>query len=230
MNVALLEDDEAQSELVKSWITAMGHTPQHSTHCADFLANLNKSEAQLMILDWELPDGTGIDVLKSVRQTHPDTPILFVTQRDTEEDVVTALTQGADDFLSKPLREKEFFARIQALSRRAKNIEKPNNIILGQFEVDLAKHTIFRNDEPIELTRKDFDLAVCLFQNCGKALSRDYLLSQVWGVNTELDTRTVDMHISRIRRALPIKPDAGLIIKTIYRFGYRLEKIESKSH
>lgn len=226
MKIAMLEDDLAQASLVRSWLEAAGHTITHYALAADFLNSIKLEPFDLAILDWELPDGSGIETLQTLRKhEHNTQPILFATQRDSEEDVISALQAGADDYLVKPLRQGELLARIEVIRRRA-GIHSPEEIItLADIEIDTRNHTIKVAGEIVKVTQKDYDVALHLISNIGKVLSREYLLKSVWGVGAELNTRTVDMHVSRVRRSLKINPDMGYCIKTIYQHGYRLEKI-----
>lgn len=226
MNIGLLEDDPQQAELVCSWLASAGHSVVHKANGADFIKACKHEPFDMVILDWELPDQTGIDVLITLRQLDKNNrPVLFATQRDSEEDVVTALTAGADDYLVKPLRQAELMARLEAMRRRA-GIEAPSDIInLGPIEIDTRSRTITVNKKAVKVTQKDYEVAVHLLRNIGKVLSREYLLKSIWGVDAALNTRTVDMHVSRIRRSLKINPDMGYCIKTIFQHGYRLEKI-----
>ncbi|WP_086932963.1 response regulator transcription factor [Agarilytica rhodophyticola] len=228
MKISVLEDDDAQAELMSQWLTDAGHEINHSANCKQFIESFALFNPDLAILDWELPDGTGVEVLETIRQRFDShIPILFTTQRDSEEDIVNALKNGADDYLIKPLRLREFSARLAALGRRA-GIKNDSDLITeGPFVIDTKAEIVMRDGEPVKLTQKDYAVTVCLFKNLGKALSREYLLKDVWGVNAGLDTRTVDMHVSRVRRALKIGPENGFIIKTIYQHGYRLEKISN---
>lgn len=230
MNIGLLEDDLLQAELVCTWLQAAGHTVMHRALGRDFITACNNEAFDIVILDWELPDQTGVDVLQSLRSKHQNTvPVLFATQRDTEQDIVMALNAGADDYLVKPLRHMELMARLEAMRRRAGIVSPEDIITLGPIKIDTHDKSIMVNDKPVKVTQKDYDLAVFLFSNIGKILSRDYLLKMVWGVDSSLNTRTVDVHMSRLRRTLNINPDMGYCIKTIYQHGYRLEKIVSST-
>ena len=222
----MLEDDIQQAELVKAWLLAAGHTVEHHTLGSSFLAGCRREPFDIGLLDWELPDQTGLDVLVTLRQVEKNNlPVLFATQRDNGSDVVSALSAGADDYLVKPLRQSELMARLEAIRRRV-GIESPTDVIrVGPIVIDTIKQTILLNGELIKVTPKDFDVAVYLLKNVGKVLSREYLLKAIWGVNAVINTRTVDMHVSRVRRSLKINPDMGYCIKTIYQHGYRLEKI-----
>ncbi len=228
MKISILEDDDAQADLMQQWLSEAGHAVSRATTCAQMRVLLPESLPDLVILDWELPDGTGIEILGDIRRGHQrDVPVLFTTQRDAEEDIVLALKQGADDYLVKPLRFNEFTARLQALSRRA-GIKAPSDVVReGPFEIDTRKETVSVNGQMIKMTQKDYAVCLCLFENIGKALSREFLLKSVWGVEVGLDTRTVDVHVSRVRRALKIGPENGYVIKTIYQHGYRLETVDA---
>lgn len=228
MNIALLEDDPQQAELVSSWLLEAGHTVMHGANGKSFLKMFKANIFDLAILDWELPDQTGIDVLRQLRIAHKQTlPVLFTTQRDAEEDIVNALNSGADDYLIKPLRKAELLARIEASRRRA-GIKSTDDVLkIGNIEVDTLKHEIRVEGEVIKSTLKEFGIALELFKNEGQVLSREYLLKQVWGVNVDINTRTVDMHVSRVRRSLNISPEMGYRITTIFQHGYRLEKVSA---
>ena len=176
-------------------------------------------------MDWELPDCQGIDVLAKVRGSlNFKGSVLFATAKDSEDDIVRGLTAGADDYLVKPLRKAELLARLAALWRRSE-AERPLNLELGPIHLDVDNLRATVDEEEVKLTPTEFKLAVCVFSNIGKLLSRDYLLREVWGVNAELETRTVDMHMSRVRKLLKIGPNMGYCIKTVYRHGYRLETL-----
>ncbi len=230
MNIGFLEDDPEQARLICAWLVSAGHQVEHRDRGSDFIEACRQNAFDIAILDWELPDQTGIDVLQTLRKKDKHgLPILFTTQRDTEEDVVTALNAGADDYLIKPLRQGELMARLEAMRRRA-GIESPTDIItLGPIKIDKRSQTVYLDDKPVKVTQKDFDLAVHLLSNMGKVLSREFLLKSVWGVEAGLNTRTVDVHVSRLRRSLKINPDMGYRIKTIYQHGYRLEKVNTAS-
>jgi len=226
MKIALLEDDPLQAELVKNWLEEAGYAVTHRADGKSFLKTFKTDIFDLAILDWELPEQTGIDVLRQLRIIQKQSlPVFFATQRDSEEDIVNALNTGADDYLIKPLRKAELLARIGAVRRRA-GIESPeDHLTLGDIDIDIQKHEIRISGEVVKVTPKDFGIAVEFFKNQGQVLSREYLLKRVWGVDAEINTRTVDMHVSRVRRSLKISPDMGYRITTIFQHGYRLEKV-----
>jgi len=223
MKIWLLEDDLAQAELLQSWLQERAHAVQHFARAADLQEQLRKDQPDLFVLDWELPDGNGIDVVRRIRdRLTRHVPVLFVTQRDNEADIVAALSSGADDYMVKQISRSEFLARIDALGRRLGNDALEFDI--GHYRFVPSTHTVALHGSPVAMTTKDFELAHYLFRNLGRLLSREELLREVWGVSG-VHTRTVDMHMSRIRKSLDIRPEAGFRIRTIYRHGYRLEQL-----
>ena len=228
MLIGILEDDPAQAKLLRSWLETAGHQVKHAASGDEFLSVYKQHALDLAILDWQVPDKTGLEVLSVLRtQYECQIPILFSTQRDTEADIVTALQTGADDYLAKPIRQAELLARIAALGRRAGITETSAVMTFGPLVIDTQQQTISCNGELVKLTRKDYLVALCLFQNLGKVLSREYLLKAVWGIDTGLDTRTVDVHVSRVRRALKLGPQLGYGVKNIYQHGYRLLHLDA---
>jgi DNA-binding response OmpR family regulator len=228
--VALLEDEPDQSELLMSWLAAAGHCCQLFRHGKTLLSSVGRESYDLLILDWNLPDIGGDEVLTQVRgKLDWPIPILFTTSRDSEADIVYALERGADDYLVKPIRRLEFLARVGALIRRGTVAhEQLARLDFGPFQIDLGHRSIRLHDEAIELTDKEYDLAVFLFQNPGRLLSRGHVLESVWGRNPDLDTRTVDVHISRIRRKLQFGRDCGWRLAAVYQHGYRLEPTQEE--
>lgn len=226
MKIALLEDEVEQAQNLSDLLTQN----QHSCDCfhtgKSFLYAVLHSSYDLLILDWQLPDMEGTEVLKQIRaELNWRVPVLFLTQRDSEADIITALDAGADDYLVKPARPGELTARVHALGRRTSGeTEVQEALVVGPYSIDLSRRTIVHQGEEVTLTDKDFDLAVFMFQNIGRLLSRNFLLERVWGISSDINTRTVDTHVSRLRRKLDIKAENGFRIKTIYQHGYRLER------
>lgn len=225
ITVGLLEDELPQAQLLSGWLKEAGYEVFHSDSGEGFLGMLATQASDMLILDWQLPDCEGIDILATVREKLQfEGPVVFATAKDSEEDIVRGLSAGADDYIVKPLRREELLARLAALWRRSGS-ERAETVELGPVLLDVANCQAFLNEQEVKLTPTEFKLALCMFTNFGKLLSRDFLLREVWGVDAQLDTRTVDMHISRLRKLLQIGPNMGYCIKTIYRHGYRLEAL-----
>lgn len=227
MKIALLEDEVEQAKNLSALLTENKHSCDYFHTGKSFTYAVLHDSYDLLILDWQLPDVEGTEVLKTIRsELSWRIPVLFLTQRDSESDIVTALDAGADDYLVKPARPAELSARLNALGRRlSTEAEEHEELVIGPYVIDLNKRTILSSGEAVSLTDKDFDLAVFMFQNIGRLLSRDFLLERVWGISYDINTRTVDTHVSRLRRKLNIKPENGFRVKTIYQHGYRLERV-----
>jgi len=224
MRIGVLEDDLALHELYKLWFGTAHHTCKLFPTIKAFTAALSTETFDLLIIDWMLPDGSGDTVLKWVRTNIGwEIPVIFVTSKDSESNIVTALRAGADDYVVKPPKFMELLARIESLGRRSK---PPSVVQLGVYEVNQDLRQIRVRDKLVELTQKEFELAFYLFQNHGKLLSRVHLLEKLWGLNANVDTRTVDTHVSRIRRKLGIAPENGWQIIPIYGYGYRIERVD----
>jgi two-component system, OmpR family, response regulator RegX3 len=226
MHIAILEDDAYQRQFLTMLVETGGHRASGFAQGSEFLASLDNTTYDLLLLDWMMPEMSGDQVLAAVRQRFGmELPVMVVTARDAESDVVTALRQGADDFIVKPPKTLELLARMEALTRRARSI-RSGVLRLGAYEIDPERRAVTLSGKPIALTQKEFDLAVFLFQNPGRLLSRVKLLEQVWGVSAELDTRTVDTHVSRVRRKLQLDADTGWKLLPVYGFGYRLDPVD----
>src|SRR5690554_5570863 len=224
MRIALLEDEHEQAQRIQTIVSEKGHHCDSFPTGQAFLGAVLHRSYDLMILDWQIPDMTGVEVLENVRaQLNWPIPAIFLTQRDSEADIVCALDAGADDFLAKPARAAELIARINALVRRSNPDSEKEVLVYGPFEVNTQQRSISLHGEPLTLTDKDYELTLFLFQNQGRLLTREVLLERVWGLTQDINTRTVDTHMSRLRRRLGLNPENGFRIKTIYQRGYRLE-------
>ena len=223
MRIGVLEDDSSQAELYKLWFSTARHECTVFGTIADFLAGIGKARFDLLLVDWMLPDGTGDKALQGARETLGwDIPIICVTMREAEQDIVNALRLGADDYVVKPPKYFELLARIESLARRSRTTQLPV-LRLGAYEINQENREILLSGKAVELTQKEYELACYLFRNPGRLLSRVHLLEAVWGLQAEIDTRTVDTHVSRIRRKLKIYPETGWEIISVYGYGYRLE-------
>lgn len=229
MRIALIEDDQDQSELLTAWIEDMGHDVISYNDGAKFVQASVKESFDLAVLDWMLPGMSGIEVLELLRANNDKVPVLFVTAKDDEQNIVEALEAGADDYMIKPVSAPEVKARLTALLRRAGGFQDDENILsFPPYDIDESSRVLTFNGEEINLTQKEYKLIVFLFRNEGRVISRGHLLQVVWGTNPQINTRTVDTHVSRLRSKLDIHPETtGWELKSIYQHGYRLEKINA---
>ncbi len=228
MRIGLLEDDSNQIELISLWASEAGDQLKPYTTGKSFREAIAVEDFDLLILDWHLPDTSGIEILDWLRGEKASIiPVIFITSRDSEASVVEALEHGADDYMVKPVNKNITLARIKALQRRSKTNTVQNLKIESYepFSINQAEQKISIHGEPVKLTTKEFELAAYLFRNAGCLISRDFLLQEIWGTRGDLNTRTVDTHVSRIRSKLGINPSAGWQLSSIYQRGYRLFKV-----
>ena len=226
MRIAILEDDPDQLALIKRWVGEDGHDVHAYLEGREAMKQAGRESFDLFILDWQVPDVSGADVLKWLRaNVSRSVPVLFVTVRDSEQDIVFALEQGADDYMVKPVRRQELLARMHALLRRAYPREEQKQLSFPPFEIDIQRGEIKKEGAKIELTPKEFELTVTLFRNLGRLMSRGHLQETVWGRSGDLATRTVDTHVSQVRKKLDLKTETGFRVVPVYNYGYRLEQI-----
>ena len=230
MRIAVLEDDFILLELLQAATERLGHVCHTFTTGTSLLTLLRRESFDLLIVDWHLPDMEGPEVVRAVRKLiGPQMPILFITRRQNEQDIVEALASGADDFMSKPIRMGEFTARFNALARRAYPHTDTGNdtpvLTFGRYVFDKAARTMALDSTPLDLTDREFELALFMFQNRGRLLSRDHLREMVWGQIYDVPSRTIDTHISRLRNKAQLEPDNGYTVSSVYGMGYRLEEM-----
>ncbi len=230
MRVAILEDDSDQAELIKLWLTHAEHTVDCYVDAASFLRAVRRDSFDLYLLDWVLPDLSGIEVLQKLRMEMGDyTSVIIVTAKDEEKSIVRGLEAGADDYLVKPLRQAELVARVSAVQRRAAgNKPAEEDLDVEPYSLSFTNKTVSLNGEKLNLTNREFELASFFFRNTGKMMSRNHLLEAIWGIeNKSVSTRTVDTHVSRLRKKLKLREENGWILSAIYQHGYRIERVDA---
>lgn len=227
MRVGILDDDPVQLSLLSHVVEWLGHSAHQYASAAPMQRDLAYQSFDMLLLDWQLPDSSGLEVLRWVRQKVQDrVPVLFVTARTAERDIVEALTAGADDFISKPIRVNELSARIRAMQRRAyPEVEGPQTY--GAYRLDPVRKVATLREEEVTLTHREFDLAWFLFRNMGRLISRQHLQEDVWRSDADTNSRSVDTHISRVRRKLALSVENGYRLTSLYSQGYRLEDMNA---
>lgn len=187
-----------------------------------------KERPDVVLLDWMLPHMTGIEICRAVR-THVDiseTPIILLTARGEESDKVKGLSTGADDYVTKPFSIPELLARIKALLRRSPKKKKLEQLSFADITIDFEKRYVLRNGKLVHLGPTEFKLLVCLMKEPRRVFSREDLLKLVWGDSIHIETRTVDVHVRRLRRALNQTGDD--LIRTVRSLGYSIDKIPAQ--
>src|SRR5471032_2854832 len=228
MRIALLEDHQDQVDLVCAWLKADGHVCHAFLQGKDLVREAQRETFDLFLLDWEVPGMSGAEVLVWIRAniTEP-VPVLFVTARQREEHILHALSSGADDYMVKPLGKLELLARMDALARRIRASLRQREHVLeyGRLSVDCLSRKVKLDGREVTMTQKDYELAVFLLRNIGRLLSRGHILEAVCGQYAEINTRTVDTHVSRIRGKLGLTSENGWRLSAVYQHGYRLERV-----
>ncbi len=214
--ILIVEDDFSINELIRKNLSLTGH---HCTQAFDGLSAvtlLENGSFDLVVLDIMLP---GLDGYQVYERTS-GTPTIFLTAKSELSDKLKGLAMGADDYLTKPFQMLELAARVEAVLRRTKKVE--TEFKMGDLKCDFVRHQVFLNGAVVECTPKEYELLEVLIRNRNIALSREKLLDMVWGYDFDGGTRTVDVHIQRLRHKLHLEND----IRTVYKLGYRLEVYE----
>lgn len=221
--ILIVEDEPDIAELVAHTLARAGHAPEVVATGPDALARARQAPPALVILDLMLPGLDGLAVCQALRAdaATSNVPILILTARAQEADRVAGLELGADDYVTKPFSTRELVARVAALLRRAERPASapPRRLTYGPIAIDLDRHLVTVDGRTVALTAKEFLLLQYLVERPGRVLSRHVLLTDVWGYHYTGGTRTVDVHIRRLREKIPMLATA---IETVKQFGYRL--------
>jgi two-component system alkaline phosphatase synthesis response regulator PhoP len=213
--ILIVEDDKAISDLILLNLELAGYAGHQAASGKDAEEALGGSPPDLVLLDVSLPDMEGFELMELLRAKA--LPVIFLTARNSLSDKVRGLKMGADDYIVKPFEALELLARIEAVLRR--NGKAPDITRFEELEIDTEERSVKRDGCPVELTMKEYELMLLLIKNRNKALSREKILELVWGYDYIGETRTVDIHIQKIRKKLGWEER----IKTVYKYGYRLE-------
>lgn len=222
--VFLVEDDQSIITLVEYNLKKEGFKVSVSSDGEDALKEIKNLEPDLILLDWMLPNLSGIDICKSLRKDKKfqDLPIIMLTAKGQEEDKVSALNAGADDYITKPFGYSELVARINALLRRSKPRVAEDKIIYKDLCIDRIQRKVFRKETQIDLGPTEYRILNFFIKNPQRVYSRDQLLTNVWADNINVESRTVDVHIRRLRKAINLDGTKELI-RTVRSAGYSLD-------
>ena len=220
--ILLVEDEIPLQELVSFNVQNAGHTIIAMDNANDALMRLEEYLPDLILLDIMLPGLKGDQFLKLIRSNskYSRIPIIVVSAKNSEGDIVQLLEAGADDYLTKPFSMKVLLARIKVVLKRSRQDELPEVITYADLKVDEVKHQVYLADQEIILTNKEFELLLLLIKYPRRVFTRNQLLTTIWGYDTEVFTRTVDSHISTLRKKLG---EVGQVIKSVPKIGYKVE-------
>ena len=219
LTILVIEDDPSIGSLVRTYLESDGFSVVLVTTGEQALVELASHKMQLVILDIGLPGIDGFEVCRLVR-ARSQVPIIILTARGEENDRVTGLELGADDYIPKPFSPRELVARTNAILRRSGQSDRLEVLRLGEVELHRAEHEVNVNGKEVKLTNKEFDLLAILIENAGLVLSRERLLDEVWGLTYPGDTRTVDVHVAQVRRKLGLHD----LIETVRGAGYKAHR------
>jgi DNA-binding response OmpR family regulator len=224
--ILIVEDEPSLVFTLKDTLEAENYEVEVVTDGNDAVDTVTEYDPDLMILDLMLPNVSGYDICKKVRELKYSFPIIMLTARDQEIDKVTGLNIGADDYMTKPFGVKELLARIKARLRRANAYSKsgPTEVLkLGDVKIDLVDSKVFKpNDVVEELSTREVEIIEYLLSNANRPISRDDLLQKVWRYEFSTNTRTVDVHISKLRAKIELNPDDPKYLVTLHGVGYML--------
>ena len=219
MRFLLIEDNAKLARAVVERLQLDGHAVDHADRLEVAENFISVADYDLILLDIMLPDGDGRTFLQQQRQREKRTPVIVTTARSAVSDRISLLDLGADDYITKPFSPKELLARTKALLRRTSDMQE-NRLSIAGIEVDLATYQVSLDNQPIEIGATEYRLLTLLMRNPDRVFTRDNLIDKIWGQNTAIETRTVDVHILRLRKLL--KPhNLQDLIHTVRGIGYR---------
>ena len=228
--ILIVDDEEHILELLEYNLQQEGYKPITADTGEKALELIEAEEIDLVLLDWMLPGIDGIDVLKNIRSSSNNSklPVILLTAKGDEISKVVGLEIGADDYLSKPFGIHELMARIKAVLRRSdvkytRDEDDEGRIVMNNLEINLSRRTVSVDDEPVELSYKEFELLYLLAKNRGIVFTRNQLLEKIWGYDYIGETRTVDVHISNLRKKIESDESHPVFIKTVRGMGYKFE-------
>jgi two-component system response regulator RegX3 len=225
--ILVVDDEQSYRDALSVALQREGFTVETAADGTEALARFDAARPALILLDVMLPQMSGVDVCRELR-SRSQVPIIMVTARNAEIDAVVGLEVGADDYVTKPFRLRELVARVRAALRRAPSADGPAPAVevieVGDVKLDAARHEVFVHDHLVPLPLKEFELLELLLLNAGRVLTRDLLIDRIWGPNYYGDTKTLDVHIKRLRAKLETDPANPSRIVTVRGVGYRYEK------
>ncbi|WP_166877497.1 MULTISPECIES: response regulator transcription factor [unclassified Salinibacterium] len=222
--ILIVEDEPALSEPLEYLLTREGYETTVVADGLSALAEFDRAGADLVLLDLMLPGLSGTEVCRQIRLTS-SVPIIMLTAKDSEVDIVVGLELGADDYVTKPYKSRELLARIRAVMRRQTEADDAFEAILesGDVRMDVERHTVTVAGRDTPMPLKEFELLELLLRNAGRVLTRGQLIDRVWGADYFGDTKTLDVHIKRIRSKIEKTPSDPRMLVTVRGLGYRFE-------
>ena len=221
--ILYIEDEPYLGKIVKETLEIQGYQVVWETDGSRVIQHLGNFEPDVCVLDIMLPKINGYEVCKTLKKKKPELPIIMLTAKSQESEIVTGLELGADDYITKPFGVMELLARINAVFRRTKTAgRKDETIFFGDFEINIKRQMASRAGRPIMLTAREFEIMDYFISRQGEIVTRGDLLSNIWGYESIPDTRTVDAHIGKLRKKIEDNPEDPRLIITLHGLGYKL--------
>jgi DNA-binding response OmpR family regulator len=221
MRILIVEDERPLREGLVDLLAAAGHEPVAAADGPSGAKLATEEPFDLVLLDLMLPGMDGLELCRRVRQIRPELPILMLTARGSEDDKVAGFEAGADDYVAKPFGIRELLARVEAFARRARRTPAQAEIVeCGDCRFDFGRHQVEKDGETVSLTPREVGILRWLFLHRNRAVSRAELLEQVWGVSGDMQTRTVDMTVAKLRQKIERDPTAPEVVVTVTGVGY----------
>jgi two-component system response regulator RegX3 len=226
--ILVVDDEQSYRDALTVALQREGFLVDTAADGPEALSRFEATRPALVLLDVMLPKMSGIDVCRELR-AHSRVPIIMVTARDAEIDAVVGLEVGADDYIAKPFRLRELIARVRAALRRVPTADDigdhPDVVEVGDVRLDAGRHEVYVRGAPVPLPLKEFELLELLMENAGRVLTRDVLIDRIWGPNYYGDTKTLDVHVKRLRSKIEDDPASPRRLVTVRGVGYRYERV-----
>lgn len=228
MKIAYFDTESSEAQRVRHWLDEAGHDCDRTGDMRELAERLGQGRYDVAVINWDLDGLDYLRVVNKAKHKGGDTPVIVASESADRDQIAEALLHDGCEFISRPLDRDEFLARLDTIWEHMglRDATPEHHSELGPWRVDRERREILLNGKPVPLTEKDFDVASFFFRNVGKLLTRRELLREIWGINAPVETRTVDVHVSRIRKSLEIDGRHGYHIRTVYLHGYRLESTD----
>ena len=223
--VGVIDDDPVNAALLEAMLARSGYTGLTFKSAADFRRRSGPDSVDLILLDWDMPDESGIEFLRSMReQERMVTPVIFVTHYDRDEQIVQGLNAGADDYVTKPVEAPVLIARIESVLRRLSRKDGPVES-WPPFEFDISQRSLRIDGRSRHVTNREFELMLFMFRRHGRIVTRESLLIHVWRLTSNVATRSIDTHVSRVRKLFGLDGSSGWHLEGVYQKGYCLNPV-----
>ena len=225
MRIAIADDDPELLDHLHSALQNTEHQCERFRSGDHLITSLKRETYAVVLVDWNMPGETGLNVVEWATQTLETPPaFILLTSRSDKSDVVRGLEAGAVDYVVKPESKEVILARIEAANRRMRPAEPDRFATFGDYQIDRLLKVITWKGDPVKMTNKEVQVATMFFDNLNRPLSRAYIFGQIWGGVPDIESRTLDLHVSRVRSKLQLRPQNGFAIQTVFGFGYRMDR------